>query len=76
MLIIVFPRAGNTIINFMNMAPDNNLPIILLAFANDQGDNSKYLRNLPEEIRKLDEILEVAGKQGLCDYIEQVSDNC
>lgn len=50
------------------MAPDNNLPVILLAFANDQGDNSKYLRNPPEEMRQLKTILEKAKEKGLCDF--------
>jgi WD40 repeat protein len=33
-------------------------PIILLTFANEQGDGSSYLRNLPEECRALRDILD------------------
>jgi len=40
-------------------------PIVLLAFANDQ-EGRRYLRDLPEEIRRLREILKQAERDGLC----------
>src|SRR5262249_52033787 len=43
-------------------------PIILLAFANEQGGGA-YLRNLPEESRRLRTILEDAERKGLCRLI-------
>ena len=41
------------------------LPIIVLAFANEQ-EGRRYLRDLPEELRRLQEILEEAERNGLC----------
>src|SRR5262245_5687066 len=32
-------------------------PVIFLAFANDQGDGSRYLRKLRDELRRLDTLL-------------------
>jgi WD40 repeat protein len=40
-------------------------PIIVLAFANDQAGN-RYLRDLPTELRSLQEILSEAERNGLC----------
>ena len=41
------------------------LPIIVLAFANEQ-EGRRYLRDLPEELRRLQEILSEAERNGLC----------
>ena len=41
------------------------LPIVVLAFANEQ-EGQRYLRNLPEELRQLREILKEAERKGLC----------
>jgi WD40 repeat protein/tetratricopeptide (TPR) repeat protein len=43
-------------------------PVILLAFANDQ-EGQRYLRNLPEELRQLQEVLEAAARRGLCELV-------
>ena len=40
-----------------------DLPVIVLAFANDQ-EGHRYLRDLPEELRRLQDILEAAETQG------------
>mgnify|MGYP007044783222 CR=1 FL=1 len=46
------------------MSEKNNKPIIFLAFANEQGGEGHqgYLRKLPEEVRRLEEILERAAE--------------
>jgi len=41
------------------------LPVIVLAFANEQ-EGRRYLRDLPEELRRLQEILRDAERHGLC----------
>ena len=41
------------------------LPIVVLAFANEQ-EGRRYLRDLPEELRRLQEILKEAERNGLC----------
>ena len=41
------------------------LPIIVLAFANEQ-EGRRYLRDLPEELRRLQDILMEAERNGLC----------
>jgi WD40 repeat protein len=41
------------------------LPIIVLAFANEQ-EGRRYLRDLPEELRRLQDILREAERRGLC----------
>lgn len=41
-------------------------PIILLAFANEQGNGDAYLRNLPRELNRLKSVLEPAEEAGLC----------
>ncbi len=45
-----------------------NLPVVLLAFANDH-EGHRYLRDLPEELRLLQEILEAATKKDLCELV-------
>ncbi len=46
-------------------------PVIFLAFANDRGDAAGYLRNLPEEQRRIRAALERARTAGLCDVVER-----
>ena len=46
-------------------------PIIFLAFANDRDDRVRYLRNLPEEARRIRQALELAAKAGLCEIVER-----
>src|SRR5271157_926285 len=41
------------------------LPVIVLAFANEQ-EGRRYLRDLPEEFRRLQDILNDAERNGLC----------
>jgi hypothetical protein len=43
-------------------------PVILLAFANEQ-EGKRYLRDLPEELRQLQAILEGAERKGLCELV-------
>lgn len=45
------------------------LPVIVLAFANEQGDRSGYLRNLPDEVRALRQTLERAQEERLCEVV-------
>jgi len=49
-------------------------PVIFLAFANDRDDTVGYLRNLPDETRRLREVLEPAERAGLCEVV--VRSNC
>ena len=53
------------------MSEKNNKPVIFLAFANEQGGEGHqgYLRKLPEEVRRLEEILERAEDRGLCERV-------
>ena len=44
-------------------------PIIFLAFANDRDDREKYLRNLPEEARRLEDALKEAEDKKLCETV-------
>lgn len=44
-------------------------PIMFLAFANDRGGDSGYLRNLPEEARQVYAVLDGAAQAGLCEVI-------
>ena len=44
-------------------------PVILLAFANDRDDRVRYLRNLPEEARRLQRTLKAAERAGLCELL-------
>lgn len=47
----------------------NSPPLFLLAFANDRDDRLKYLRNLPEELKRITASLDQAKLLELCDYI-------
>lgn len=49
-------------------------PVVFLAFANDRDDSVGYLRNLPDEARRLREVLEPAERAGLCEIV--VRSNC
>lgn len=44
-------------------------PVIFLCFANDRVDGVAYLRDLPRERRGVSNILDTAGKAGLCEVI-------
>lgn len=44
-----------------------NLPVILLAFANEHQPGAAYLRNLPKELNQLKTALEKAEEAGLCE---------
>jgi hypothetical protein len=50
---------------------DEPKPVIFLAFANDRcdADASRYLRNLPEEARRLRQALACAEQAGLCEVV-------
>jgi len=56
------------------MPDKNNKLVIFLAFANDREDTLRYLRNLPDEARRLREVLEPAEKAGLCEVV--LRSNC
>jgi hypothetical protein len=51
------------------MADTTNKPVIFLAFANDRDDTIGYLRNLPDEARRLRDVLEPAEQAGLCEVV-------
>jgi hypothetical protein len=53
------------------MLDARNKPIIFLAFANDRDDTVGYLRNLPDEARRLREALEPAERARLCEVVVQ-----
>ena len=44
-------------------------PVVFLAFANDRELRARYLRNLPEEARRLRAMLEGAQRAGLCEVL-------
>ncbi len=48
-------------------------PVVFFAFANDRGDKARYLRNLPEEQRRVREALAVAEQAGLCEVVERAN---
>jgi tetratricopeptide (TPR) repeat protein len=51
------------------MTDTTSKPVIFLAFANDRDDTIGYLRNLPDEARRLREALEPAEQAGLCEVV-------
>jgi hypothetical protein len=55
----------------MSMTNGSSKPIIFLAFANDRDDRvrDRYLRNLPEEARRLQQALEAAEREDLCEVV-------
>ena len=56
------------------MPTKNNKVVIFLAFANDRDNSLRYLRNLPDEARRLREVLETAEKADLCEVV--IRSNC
>ena len=56
------------------MGTTENKPVIFLAFANDRDDTVGYLRNLPDEARRVRDVLTSAEQAGLCDV--EVRSNC
>ena len=56
------------------MADTSNKPVIFLAFANDRDETVGYLRNLPDEARRLRAAFEPAEQAGLCEVISR--QNC
>lgn len=46
-------------------------PVVLFAFANDREDPDHYLRNLPEEQRRVREALTAAERSGLCEIVQR-----
>lgn len=51
------------------MSETTNRPVIFLAFANDHDDTVGYLRNLPDEARRLRGVLKSAEQHGLCEVV-------
>ena len=51
------------------MASVQQKPVIFLAFANDQSDATRYLRNLPDEIRSLRKLFKPMEDEGLCEVV-------
>ena len=51
------------------MSTKSQKPVIFLAFANDRVDRQQYLRNLPEEARRLRDALEAADQAGQCEVV-------
>ena len=58
-------RSGHLRTTSWRFAEMTELPIIVLAFANEQ-EGRRYLRDLPEELRRLQDILKEAERNGLC----------
>ena len=52
------------------MNETNSKPVIFLAFANDRVEGGHYLRNLPDEKRRIREALEKAEEADLCDVVD------
>ncbi|TAD99314.1 MAG: hypothetical protein EAZ97_09030 [Bacteroidetes bacterium] len=50
-----------------------NIPVILLAFANDKVDYARYLRNLPIEHNGIRDALFKAQQAGLCEVVERAN---
>ncbi len=51
------------------MQISRNKPLIFLDFANDRSDGLRYLRNLPQEARLLQDALRPAEQAGLCEVV-------
>ncbi|MBX7242221.1 MAG: CHAT domain-containing protein [Bacteroidia bacterium] len=62
---IFIPKIFHSVFYF-SMKP----PVILLAFANDRQDNSRYLRGLADELRGIRQALQPAKRAGKVDIIE------
>lgn len=48
-------------------------PVIFLAFANDLIEGADYLRDLPEEARRVGEVLDRARRNELCDLVTRAN---
>lgn len=53
--------------------PNKSIPVIFLAFANDQVDNANYLRGLKKERDGIRQALKIAEKAGLCKLVERTN---
>ncbi|MCC6454684.1 MAG: CHAT domain-containing protein [Caldilineaceae bacterium] len=53
------------------MPDSSSIPVLFLAFANNQDDPMGYLHSLPEEVRQLRAALEPAQASGLCEVVVQ-----
>jgi hypothetical protein len=58
-------------------------PVLVFAYANDRHDDKRFLRNLPEERRRMRKALQGAAEQGQCEVvvlpnatIEEVLEEC
>ncbi|MDP5170404.1 MAG: SUMF1/EgtB/PvdO family nonheme iron enzyme [Bacteroidia bacterium] len=51
----------------------SDIPVIFMAFANEKIDNTRYLRGLAVEQRKLKEALEPAVDAGLCELVVETN---
>src|SRR5689334_23753738 len=50
--------------------PRRETPTFLFAYANERYDDRRFLRNLPEERRRIKQALQSAGDQGRCTIVE------
>lgn len=48
-------------------------PVVFLAFAHDRADKSRYLRNLPQEQRRVREATVAVEQAGLCEVVERAN---
>ena len=55
------------------MTAQSNPPIVFLAFANDRIDDKRYLRNLPEELRSIRDLLCKAEEAGHCQVVYEAN---
>jgi hypothetical protein len=55
------------------MIANHHKPVIFIAFANDRDDQVRYLRNLPEEARRLRAALVQAERAGQCELVERAN---
>ena len=53
------------------MNTSNPKPVVFITFANDRDERVGYLRNLPEEARRIRGSLERAAREGLCEVVER-----
>ncbi|HEX9941447.1 MAG TPA: CHAT domain-containing protein, partial [Thermoanaerobaculia bacterium] len=47
--------------------------VVFFAFANDRAERTRYLRNLPEEQRRVRDAMEGAVEAGLCEIVERAN---
>ncbi len=48
-------------------------PVVLFAFANNRLDAARYLRNLPQEQRRVRMAMTAAEQSGLCEIVERAN---